>query len=106
MRRDKEKAADYAKRHNVPKFYTNAEDLIADKEVDAVYIATPPDSHKYYALKVAEAGKPCCVEKPMAPNYRDSLEIHKAFNDKELAIVHSLLQTIIASISSNKAMVG
>jgi predicted dehydrogenase len=86
MRRDKEKAADYAKRHKVPKFYFDAEDLIADDEVDAVYIATPPDSHKFYALKVAEAGKPCVVEKPMAPNYRDSLEIQKAFNTKSLPL--------------------
>ncbi|WP_273277419.1 Gfo/Idh/MocA family protein [Maribacter polysiphoniae] len=86
MRRNKEKAADYAKRHGIAKFYTNADDLIADEEIDAVYIATPPDSHKAYALKVAAAGKPCCIEKPMAPNYSDSLEIHKAFNDKKLPL--------------------
>ena len=86
MRRDKEKAADYAKRHQVAKFYTNADELIADTEVDAVYIATPPDSHKYYALKVAEAGKPCCIEKPMAPNYQESLEVHKAFADRNLPL--------------------
>lgn len=86
MRRNKEKAADYAKRHGIAKFYTNADDLIADEEIDAVYIATPPDSHKAYALKVAAAGKPCCIEKPMAPNYSDSLEFHQAFNDKKLPL--------------------
>ncbi|WP_282053670.1 Gfo/Idh/MocA family protein [Maribacter luteus] len=86
MRRNEEKAEDYAKRHGVPKFYSNAEELIADNEIDAVYIATPPDSHKEYALKVAAAGKPCCIEKPMAPNYSDSLEIYKAFNDKNLPL--------------------
>ncbi|PIF01115.1 MAG: oxidoreductase [Maribacter sp.] len=86
MRRNKEKASDYAKRHGIPVFYTDADELIADKNIDAVYIATPPDSHKEYALKVAEAGKPCCVEKPMAPNYPDSLEIYKAFNDKNLPL--------------------
>ena len=69
MRRDKEKAADYAKRHNVKKYYTNADDLINDPEIDAVYIATPPDTHKLYGLKVAEAGKPCCIEKPLTPSY-------------------------------------
>ena len=83
MRRDQEKAADYAKRHNIPKYYSNADDLINDKDIDAVYIATPPDSHKFYALKVAKAGKPCCIEKPMAPSYPDSLEIFNAFNDKD-----------------------
>ena len=86
MRRNKEKAADYAKRHGIAKFYTNADELIGDNEIDAVYIATPPDSHKEYALKVAAAGKPCCIEKPMAPNYPDSLEIHKTFNDKDVPL--------------------
>lgn len=86
MRRDVEKAEDYAKRHGVSKFYGNAEDLIMDPEVDAVYIATPPDTHKYYALMVAEAGKPCCVEKPMAPSYADSLEIFNAFKERQLPL--------------------
>src|SRR6187402_3988601 len=67
MRRDAAKARDYAQRHGIPKYYTDAEALINDPEIDAVYIATPPDTHKYYGLKVAAAGKPCCIEKPMAP---------------------------------------
>ncbi len=79
MRRDEMKAKDYAKRHQVKRYYTNANDLINDTEVDAVYIATPPDSHKNYGLKVAKAGKICCIEKPLAPNFQDSLEIYEAF---------------------------
>ena len=79
MRRDAEKAADYARRHNIAKFYSDAEQLINDPDVDAVYIATPPDSHKLYALKVAQAGKPCCIEKPMALNYQECTDILKAF---------------------------
>lgn len=82
MRRDGEKAADYAQRHGVAKYYSNADDLISDDEVDAVYIATPPDSHKMYALKVAASGKPCCIEKPMAPSYSESLEVFEAFEEK------------------------
>lgn len=79
MRRDAEKAADYAKRHNVSKFYSNADDLINDPEIDAIYIATPPDMHHFYGLKVALAGKICCIEKPLAPSYPESLEIYNAF---------------------------
>ena len=45
MRRDGAKAADYAKRHNVARWYDDGAKLIADAEVDAVYVATPPDSH-------------------------------------------------------------
>src|SRR5208282_296216 len=66
MRRNGALAADYARRHGVPRWYDRAEALIADPEVDAVYIATPPDSHEPYALAVAAAGKPAYVEKPMA----------------------------------------
>ena len=86
MRRDAEKAADYAKRHGIQKYYTNADELINDPEVDAIYIATPPDSHKFYGLKVAQAGKPCCIEKPLAPNYQDCLLITQAFAAKKIPL--------------------
>ncbi|WP_035668717.1 Gfo/Idh/MocA family protein [Flavobacterium sp. 83] len=86
MRRDADKAADYAKRHSIDKFYTNGDDLINDPEIDAIYIATPPDTHKYYGLKVAQAGKICCIEKPLAPNYQDSLAIYEAFEEKNIPL--------------------
>jgi predicted dehydrogenase len=86
MRRDPEKVKDYAKRHGIKKHYTNAEDLIKDDEIDAIYIATPPDTHKYYAIKVAEAGKPCCIEKPLTPSYKDSLAIYEAFKNKNIPL--------------------
>ncbi len=66
MRRNGDLAADYARRHQVPRWYDNADELINDPEVDAVYVATPPDSHRDYAVRVAQAGKPVYVEKPMA----------------------------------------
>mgnify|MGYP001818503240 FL=1 len=86
MRRDLEKARDYAHRHGVPKYYNDAEKLIEDSEVDAVYIATPPDSHMFYALKVAEAGKVCCIEKPMSPSYEESLAIYTSFKKKKIPL--------------------
>jgi predicted dehydrogenase len=66
MRRDGEKAADFARRHGVPRHYDSAEALIADPEVDAIYVATPPSSHAAYTTAAARAGKPVYVEKPMA----------------------------------------
>jgi 1,5-anhydro-D-fructose reductase (1,5-anhydro-D-mannitol-forming) len=65
MRRNAALAEDYARRHGVPKWYDDAQRLIDDPEVDAVYIATPPDSHASYTQMVAAAGKPVYVEKPM-----------------------------------------
>ena len=66
MRRRGELARDYAERHGVPRWYDDADALIADPEVDAVSIATPPDAHADYAIRAARAGKPVYVEKPMA----------------------------------------
>jgi predicted dehydrogenase len=68
MRRDSDKARDYAHRHNVPKWYDDADALINDPDINAIYIATPPDSHEEYAVKAMRAGKPVYVEKPMARN--------------------------------------
>ncbi len=77
MRRNAEKAADYAQRHGIKKWYSNASELINDPEVDAVYIATPPDSHANYAIEAMNAGKPVYVEKPMARHYSECLELLK-----------------------------
>lgn len=66
MRRNGEKAADYAQRHHVPHWFDDAEKLIHHPEVNAIYVATPPDSHAEYTIMAARAGKPVYVEKPMA----------------------------------------
>jgi predicted dehydrogenase len=75
MRRDAQKAKDYAQRHNVPKWYNDADELINDPEVNAVYVATPPGSHAKYAIASMLAGKPAYVEKPMAANHQQCLEM-------------------------------
>lgn len=78
MRRNGELAADYASRHGVAKWYDDADALIADPEIDAIYIATPPSSHAEYTLKAAAAGKPVYVEKPMATSFAECQEMIRA----------------------------
>jgi predicted dehydrogenase len=79
MRRDAARAADFAHRHGVKRFTTNAEQLIDDPEVDAVYVATPPGQHLEYALRVARANKPCYMEKPMARSAAECRAMVEAF---------------------------
>ena len=79
MRRSADRAADYARRHGVPRWYDDAQKLIDDPEVDAVYVATPPGSHLAYALRVAAAGKPAYVEKPMARDHAECARMVEAF---------------------------
>lgn len=90
MRRDGAKAKDYAQRHQVPRWYDDATSLINDPEVNAIYIATPPDSHEAYALQSIEAGKPVYLEKPMTLNHAQALNIAQAANKKmvKLSVAH------------------
>lgn len=66
MSRNAEKAEDYAKRHQIPKWYNNTQELIDDPEINAIYIATPPLSHEALTIAALKAGKHVYVEKPMA----------------------------------------
>lgn len=71
MRRNGAKAKDYAQRHQVAKWYDKADNLINDKAVNAIYIATPPNAHEELTIKAAQAGKPVYVEKPMARSFSE-----------------------------------
>lgn len=86
MRRDEEKVKDYALRHQVPKWYTSAEKLINDPDVNAIYIATPPSSHEEYTIAAFRAGKPVYVEKPMALDASSANKMTKAAKEKNLKL--------------------
>ena len=76
MSRTAEKARSYAQRHGVPRWYTDAQQLIDDPEVNAIYVATPPSSHATFAIMAMKAGKPIYVEKPLASTYDDCARIN------------------------------
>ena len=84
MSRDAKKAKSYAERHKVKKWYTDAQELINDPEVNAVYIATPPSSHTTFAIMAMKAGKPVYVEKPLAASYEDCVRINKVYEDTKV----------------------
>lgn len=77
MSRSKDKARAYAERHHIAKWYTDAQQLIDDPNVNAVYIATPPSSHATFAIMSMRAGKPCYIEKPLAASYEDCIRINR-----------------------------
>ena len=77
MSRSEQKARSYAERHHVRKWYTDAQELIDDPDVNAIYIATPPSSHATFAIMAMHAGKPVYIEKPLAASYNDCIRINR-----------------------------
>ena len=66
-------AADFARRHGVPRWHDQADAIIWAPDIDAVYIATLTDSHSEYVQRCAAAGKAVYVEKPMAMNHAECM---------------------------------
>ena len=77
MSRNADRARSYAERHHIPRWYTDAQALLNDPNVNAVYIATPPSSHATYAIMAMKSGKPVYVEKPLAATYEECLRVNR-----------------------------
>ncbi|MCX6169515.1 MAG: Gfo/Idh/MocA family oxidoreductase [Ignavibacteriales bacterium] len=105
MRRNGKLAEDYSIRHNVPKWYDDANELINDPNIDAVYIASPPSSHKKYTLAVAKAGKPVYVEKPMALNYSECVEMVKTCEDANVPLFTAYYRRALPRFAKIKSLI-
>ena len=77
MSRSESRVRSFAERHGVKRWYTDAQKLIDDPEVNAVYVATPPSTHATFAIMAMRAGKPVYVEKPLASSYDDCIRINR-----------------------------
>ncbi len=86
MRRDPGQAKDYAARHSIARWTTDADSVLGDPAVDAIYVATPPGGHAEYAIAAAKAGKPCYVEKPMARHAPECDAMLAAFETARLPL--------------------
>jgi predicted dehydrogenase len=90
MRRDGLKAKDFAERHGVPLWYDNASNIFKNKDINAVYIATPPSTHLKYALQALKAGKDVYLEKPMVLNKEEASILYNAVKESKnkLTVAH------------------
>ncbi len=105
MRRNGALAKDYARRHNVPRWYIDADELIRDPEVNAIYVATPPDAHLEYAVKAMLAGKPVYVEKPMARSYAECLEMNKVSEETGIPLYTAYYRRTLPAFLKVKELV-
>ncbi len=105
MRRNGAKAKDYAQRHQVPKWYNQADDLINDPEVNAIYIATPPNAHQELTIKTAQAGKPVYVEKPMAKSYAECKQMIATSNKFNVPLYVAYYRRMLPNFLKLKSLI-
>jgi len=80
--RDQQRAEEYAKQWDIPRAYGSYEELLADPEIEAVYISLPNNMHCEWSIKSVEAGKHVLCEKPMS---RSTQEVVEAFDAADKA---------------------
>lgn len=73
--RSLEKAQAFAQKYSVPCAYGSYEEMVADPQVDLVYVATPHSHHLRHARLAIEHGKPVLVEKAFTANAREAKEL-------------------------------
>lgn len=87
--RDESRARQYANAHGIPTVYGSYEALLADPQIDAVYIPLPNDLHRKWAVRAAEAGKHTLCEKPLGLNAAEAEEMVAAFRKAGLRLAEA-----------------
>ncbi len=89
--RDKTKAEKFAEDFNIPQAYGKYEDLLADSNVQAVYIATPHPMHAEWAIKAAEAKKHILCEKPLGINHAEAMAIIESAIENDVFLMEAFM---------------
>ncbi len=89
--RDKTKAQSFAKEFGIEKCFDSYETLLADKNINAVYIPLPNHMHKEWVIKAARAGKHVLCEKPLTLNASEAKEILKVEQETGVNIMEAFM---------------
>jgi len=89
--RNADRARDFAARFEIPKAYGSYEDLLADPDVDAVYVSTPHAMHGEWAIRAAEAGKHVLCEKPLTITAADAEEVIAAAREHDVFLMEAFM---------------
>ena len=88
--RTSEKAEAFASKWNIPKSYGSYAELIADPDVDLIYVGTPHSHHYDVTREALLAGKPCLVEKAFMANHRQAAEIVKIAHEQKVFLAEAI----------------
>ncbi|MBI3958681.1 MAG: aldo/keto reductase [Chloroflexi bacterium] len=81
----------FAQEYGVPRAYASYDDLLADPDVDAVYISLPNHLHARWTVRCAEAGKHILCEKPLATNYPEAMTALEAVRRHDVFLMEAFM---------------
>ncbi len=81
----------FGEQYGVPRHYGSYEALLADPDVQAVYIATPHPMHAEWTIKAAEAGKHILVEKPIGMNWYEAMAMIEAARAHDVFLMEAFM---------------
>ncbi|MDB2047302.1 Gfo/Idh/MocA family oxidoreductase [Clostridium perfringens] len=88
--RNKERAEKFARENNVKKAYGSYDEIIKDKDIDVVYIATPHSNHYEYIIKSLNNNKHVLCEKAITVNEKELEEALKIAREKNLVLEEAM----------------
>jgi len=100
-----ETAQEFARQYKVPRIYKSYEDLVRDKEIEIVYIATPNYRHKQDCILALEAGKHILCEKPFTINAREAREVIQLARKKKLFCMEGMWMRFFPLIQKVKSLI-
>jgi D-xylose 1-dehydrogenase (NADP+, D-xylono-1,5-lactone-forming) len=89
--RDRERAESYARENGIPRAHGSYEDLLADPEVDCLYISLPNGLHGEWTRRALEAGKHVLCEKPLTPSAREAASLFALADERGLMLMEAFM---------------
>ena len=89
--RDRARATEFAGRFGIPRVHATYEELLADPQVDVVYIATPNSHHHPHTMQALAAGKHVLIEKPYSRDVRKIAEAYDAADAAKLVLMEAFM---------------
>lgn len=100
--RNEDKTKEFAKMHKIDKYYSDIDEFLKDKDIDAVYIATPHNYHMEYAKKCVKAKKHILCEKPFSYNQKTGKEVIDLAKENNVFIMEALWTLFLPAVNKAK----
>ena len=104
--RDLRKAEDYAKEYQIPKAYGSYVEMLEDKEIDVVYVATPPFLHFEHVMLCLKAGMHVICEKPFMSNVAEAKEAFAYAKKNKLVLMEAMKVVFLPTTKQAKKWIA